>query len=96
MIIVTLQMLLLREQIKVAIQTSLGVIIITAVSTCIGHTLKGNVLFIPGVLLGIGDLIGAQISTRVLPRLLDRTVSFVFRLFLGILSIYVFWQAWNS
>lgn len=95
-IMVPLQMLLLREQIKVAIQTSLGVIILTAVSACIGHTLKGNVLFIPGVLLGIGGLIGAQISTRVLPRLPDRTVSLVFRLFLGILSVYVLWQAWNN
>lgn len=95
-IMVPLQMLLLQEQIKVAIQTSLGVIIITAVSACIGHTLKGNVLFIPGVILGIGGLIGATISTRILPRLPDRVVSLVFRLFLGILSVYVFWQAWNS
>lgn len=95
-IMVPLQMLLLREQIKVAIQTSLGVIIITAVSACIGHTLKGNVLFMPGVILGIGGLIGATISTRILPRLPDRVVSLVFRLFIGILSVYVFWQAWNS
>lgn len=95
-IMVPLQMLLLKEQIKVAIQTSLGVIIITAISACIGHTLKGNVVVIPGVLLGIGGLIGAQFSTRVLPRLPDRIVSLVFRLFLGILSIYIFWQAWNN
>lgn len=95
-IMVPLQMLLLKEQIKVAIQTSLGVIIITAVSACIGHSLKGNVVVIPGVLLGIGGLIGAQFSTRVLPSLPDRIVSLVFRLFLSILSIYIFWQAWNS
>lgn len=95
-IMVPLQMLLLKEQIKVAIQTSLGVIIITAISACIGHSLKGNVVVIPGVLLGIGGLIGAQFSTRVLPRLPDRIVSLVFRLFLGILSIYIFWQARNS
>ena len=95
-IMVPLQMLLLKEQIKVAIQTSLGVIILTAISACVGHYLKGNVLFIPGMLLGVGGLIGAQISTRILPRLSDRVVSLVFRIFLAILSIYIFWQAWNS
>ena len=95
-IMVPLQMLLLKEEIKVAIQTSLGVIVITAISATVGHTVTGNVLFIPGLLLGCGGLLGAQISTRVLPKLPDRTVSFVFRLFLGILSIYVFWQAWQS
>lgn len=95
-IMVPLQMLLLKEQIKVAIQTSLGVIVITAISACIGHTLKGNVVVISGVLLGIGGLIGAQFSTRVLPSLPDRIVSLVFRLFLSILSVYIFWQAWNS
>lgn len=95
-IMVPLQMLLLQEQIKVAIQTSLGVIIITAVSACVGHALQGNVLFLPGMLLGAGGLLGAQISTRVLPKLSDSLVSLIFRLFLATLSIYIFWQAWNN
>lgn len=95
-IMVPLQMLLLGEPIKVAIQTSLGVIVITAVSACIGHAIEGNVLFIPGLLLGGGGLLGAQISTRVLPRLSDRVVSLIFTIFLGLLSIYMFWQAWTS
>jgi uncharacterized membrane protein YfcA len=95
-IMVPLQMLLLKEEIKVAIQTSLGVIVITAVSATSGHTLAGNVLFIPGLLLGCGGLLGAQISTRILPKLPDRIISFIFRLFLGLLSIYVFWQAWQN
>jgi hypothetical protein len=95
-IMVPLQMLLLKEQIKVAIQTSLGVIIITAISATAGHALKGNVLIIPGMLLGCGGLFGALISTRVLPKLPDRVISLVFRVFLAILSIYVFWQAWSS
>ena len=95
-IMVPLQMLLLQEQIKVAIQTSLGVIIITAVSACVGHALEGNVLFLPGMLLGGGGLLGAQISTRLLPKLSDSIVSLIFRLFLATLSIYTFWQAWNN
>lgn len=95
-IMVPLQMLLLRENIKLAIQTSLGVIIITAVSASITQAFAGNVLFIQGTILGCGGLLGAQISTRVLPKLPDNVVSIVFRSFLGILSIYIFYRAWLS
>jgi len=89
-IMVPLQMWLLKEPIKVAIQTSLGVIVITAISACVGHALRGNVLWVEGIVLGIGGLVGAQISTRYLPRLPDRVVSLAFRTLLMILSIYVF------
>lgn len=95
-IMVPLQILLLGETIKVAIQTSLGVIVITAISATVGHALKGNVLFLDGVLLGGGGLLGAQLGTRYLPKLSDRIVSLTFRTMLGILSIYIFWQAWRS
>ncbi len=95
-IMVPLQMLLLGEPIKVAIQTSLGVVVITAISACISHALNGNVLFIEGVILGIGGLIGAQISTRLLPKLPDKFISLAFRTLLGILAIYIFWKAWQS
>ncbi|MBE9189750.1 sulfite exporter TauE/SafE family protein [Gloeocapsopsis crepidinum LEGE 06123] len=94
-IMVTMQVFLLGEPIKVAIQTSLGVIILTAISACLGHTLSNNVLFIEGTLLGIGGSLGVQVSTRILPKLPDNTVSLIFRLTLGLLSIYVFWQAWQ-
>ena len=93
-IMVPLQILLLGEPIKVAIQTSLGVIIITAISASLGHAVQGNVLWIQGIILGLGGLLGAQISTRFLPRLSDQTVSLMFKIFLGILSVYIFRQAW--
>jgi uncharacterized membrane protein YfcA len=95
-IMVPLQMLLLGEQIKLAIQTSLGVIISTAVSSSITQAYAGNVLFIQGIILGCGGLIGVQISTRVLPKLPDNVVSTIFRSFLGILSVYIFYRAWLS
>ncbi|MBD2312683.1 sulfite exporter TauE/SafE family protein [Desertifilum sp. FACHB-1129] len=95
-IMVPLQILLLGETIKTAIQTSLGVIVITAVSACVGHAWRGNVLLLEGLLLGIGGLIGAQVSTRFLPKLPDRTVTIAFRTLLGLLSIYIFVQAWVS
>lgn len=95
-IMVPLQILLLGERIKTAIQTSLGVIIITAVSATVGHGFRGNVLWVEGLLLGTGGLLGAQFSTRILPKLPDHIVSLAFRSLLAILSIYVFWQAWQS
>lgn len=95
-IMVPLQILLLSETIKVAIQTSLGVIMITAISATIGHAAKGNISWTVGLILGIGGLIGAQISTRFLPKLPDHIVSLAFRTLLGVLSIYIFWQAWQA
>lgn len=94
-ILVPLQMLLLGEPIKVAIQTSLGVIVATAVCACVGHASEGHILFIQGILLGGGGVLGAQISTRFLPKLPDSVVTLLFRIFLGIISIYMFWQAWR-
>lgn len=95
-IMVPLQILLLGESIKTAIQTSLGVIVITAISATAGHAARGNVLWVVGLILGGGGLLGAQISTRFLPRLPDRTISLAFRSLLAVLSIYVFWQAWQN
>ncbi|CAA9336821.1 Uncharacterized UPF0721 integral membrane protein [uncultured Microcoleus sp.] len=95
-IMVPLQILLLGESIKAAIQTSLGVIVITAISATAGHAARGNVLWVVGLILGGGGLLGVQVSTRFLPRLPDRIVSLAFRSLLAILSIYVFWQAWQK
>jgi uncharacterized protein len=95
-IMVPLQILLLGESIKTAIQTSLGVIVITAISATLGHATRGNVLWNVGLILGAGGLLGAQISTRFLPKLSDRTVSLAFRSLLTLLSVYIFWQAWQE
>lgn len=93
-IMVPLQILLLGEKIKTAIQTSLGVIVITSISSSIGHASRGNLLLIQGLILGFGGLIGAQISTRFLPKLPDKFISIAFRSLLAILSIYMFWKGW--
>lgn len=91
---VPLQIILLGETIKAAIQTSLGVIVMTSLAALVGHTVAGNVLVVEGVILGTGGFCGAQLSTRILPKLPDRTVSLLFRGFLAILAIYIFWRAW--
>ena len=69
---------------------------ITAISASLGHALRGNTLLLEGLILGFGGLLGAQISTRFLPKLPDRLVSIAFRVLLAMLSIYMFWQAWQS
>ncbi|WAL59264.1 sulfite exporter TauE/SafE family protein [Thermocoleostomius sinensis] len=94
-LLVPLQMLILEESIKLAIQTSVGVNIITSLSASASHASRGNVLLLPGLLLGIGGFLGAQMGTRFLPKLPDKTVSFAFNTLVVALSIYLFWKAWN-
>jgi uncharacterized protein len=94
-VLVPLQILLVGESIKIAIQTSLGVIVITALSALVGHAIAGNVLPIEGLLIGISGFLGAQVSTRFLPKLPERVVGLLFRSMLVLLSMYTFWQAWQ-
>ena len=95
-IMVPLQMLLLNEEIKVAVRTSLGVIVMATISSCILHAVQGNVLFIPGLIVGIGGIIGTQVGSRVLPNLPNSLVTKIFTVFLVTMSIFNFWQAWQS
>lgn len=94
-IMVPLQMLLLNEEIKVAVRTSLGVIVIANISTCIFHLYEGNVLFIPTLVLGISGAIGSQLGTRLLPNLPNSLVSKIFICFLCIMALLNFWEAWT-
>ena len=93
---VPLQVILLGENIKAAIQTSLGVIVITAIFACGSHAMSGNVLLAEGICLGIGGLFGVQLSTRFLPKLPENMVIFLFRGFMGLLAGYMFVKAWHS
>lgn len=88
-VMVPLQMLLLAEPIKSAVRTSLGAIVPISISGLAQHTLNHNVLWIPGIALGLGGIVGAQAGTRLLPKLSDRTVNQIFRLFLMALAVYM-------
>lgn len=92
-VMITLQMLLLGRHIKAAIQTSLGVLAGVALSASVVHATKGNLLLAPGLILGLGSLFGVRLSARFLPKLPDTTVKLIFRIFLILMSAYVFWQA---
>lgn len=93
-IMVPLQILLLKEPIKTAIQTSLAVIVLTSIAATAGHAWHGNVLPLWGVILGLGGLVGAQISTRYLPKLSDRVVHICFRSTLLVLFAFIAYKAW--
>ena len=95
-IMVPLQMLLLDEKIKVAIRTSLGVIVAASLSSSISHAAKGNVLFLEGLVLGVGGMLGTQIGTRVLPKLADSLVSRIFIVFLATMAVFMFWRGWQG
>ncbi|MDJ0632199.1 MAG: sulfite exporter TauE/SafE family protein [Xenococcaceae cyanobacterium MO_188.B29] len=94
-IMVPMQMLLLAENIKTAIRTSLGVIVLTSLSASIGHAYQGNVLWIEGFGLGLGGLLGAQISTRFLPKLPDKIVGWCFNILMMVIAVYTFWKAFS-
>jgi uncharacterized protein len=95
-IMVPLQMMLLGEKIEVAIQNSLGVVVLTAASATIGHSINHHVLFAQGLLLGIGGLLGAQFGTRYLPKLPDVLVGRLFRVTLLLVAIYSFIRGFSS
>jgi uncharacterized protein len=95
LVMVPLQMLLLNEPIKSAVRTSLGAIVAIAVSGLAQHAWNGNVLWIPGLCLGIGGMVGAQVGTRLLPALPDRVVGLMFRISLIALAIYMVARGFN-
>jgi len=88
-VMVPLQMLFLGEGIKSAVRTSLGAIVAIAISALAQHTWNNNVLWIPGLCLGLGGILGAQIGSRLLPRLPEKIVNQMFRLFLIGLAVYM-------
>lgn len=88
-VMVPLQMLFLGEPIKAAVRTSLGAIVAIAISGLARHTWNGNVLWIPGLCLGIGGIVGAQVGSRLLPHLAEHTVNLLFKLFLIGLAAYM-------
>ena len=95
-IMVPLQMLLLNEEIKVAVRTSLGVIVTATISSCVLHATKGNILYVPGLILGIAGMFGVQVGSRILPNLANSLVRKIFSIFLAMLAVFNFYQAWIS
>lgn len=88
LVMVPLQMLFLSMPIKQSVRNSLGAIVLIAASGLVQHAYNGNVLWIPGICLGLGGIAGAQLGTRVLPKLPSRMVNLLFRLLLVGMATY--------
>ncbi|MEO0870095.1 MAG: sulfite exporter TauE/SafE family protein, partial [Cyanobacteria bacterium J06642_11] len=85
-IMVPLQVLLMNIDLKTAVRNSLGVIVLTSLVACLHNGLRGDIVYGAGLSLGLGGLVGVQISTRFLPKLPDQVVSFLFRVLLCVLA----------
>lgn len=88
-VMVPLQMLFLGESIKDAVRTSLGAVTLISIWAIGRHALSGNVLWLPGVYLGVGGVCGAQLGARLLPKLPDAVVNLLFRSLLLLLALYM-------
>ena len=68
-IIVPLYRLLFKIPIKIAVATSLFIMMFTSTGASIGHFLLGNIIFEIFILMLVGIIIGTQIGTRLLANL---------------------------
>lgn len=88
-VMVPLQMLLISQPIQAAVTNSLGAMVAIAASGLLQHAWEGQVLWIPGLCLGLGGILGAQVGARLLPILPEKLVSQLFKLLLLTLALYM-------
>jgi hypothetical protein len=90
-VMVPLQVLLLKMPIKQAVQTSYGAIVLISLWAVSRYVIANstNVLIIPGFMLGLGSLFGASFGARLLPKLSDNLVRFLFTCLLIFLAGYM-------
>lgn len=96
-IMVPLQFLLLKMPIKKSVQTSYGAIVLISLWAVGRYIIADahNVLILPGLMLGIGSVLGANYGARLLPKLSDNLVRFLFTGLLIVLAIYMSFKAWT-
>jgi uncharacterized protein len=92
-VMVPLQMLFLKQEIKDAIRVSLGAVTLIAIWAIGRHAFSGNVLWLEGIYLGVGGVCGAQLGARVMPKIPDRVINQLFRGLLLLLAAYMIYKA---
>lgn len=90
-VMVPLQVLLLKMPIKQSVQTSYGAIVLISLWAVSRYLIADstNVLIVPGLMLGVGSLFGANYGARLLPKLSDNLVRLLFTALLVILACYM-------
>nr|WP_310021752.1 sulfite exporter TauE/SafE family protein [Microbacterium resistens] len=89
-VIVPLLVLLLSFDQRLAAGTSLAAIVPTASVGVISYAVSGSVAWIPALILAAGAVIGAQIGTRLLPRISQTALRWFFVGFIVIVIVTLF------
>lgn len=86
-IMVPLMTVWLRIPMKLTSGTSLLAIIILAIPGVIQQAFFGNIDYLAGILICIGAIPGAVVGARLVPRVPERTLRFIFAALLGVAAI---------
>jgi uncharacterized membrane protein YfcA len=89
-VIVPLLVLLLHFDQRLAAGTSLAAIVPTALVGVISYAVHGSVAWIPALILAAGSVVGAQIGTRLLPRISQTALRWGFVGFLALVIVTLF------
>lgn len=89
-VIVPLLVLLLHFDQRLAAGTSLAAIVPTASVGVISYATTGSVAWIPAIILAVGAVVGAQIGTRLLPRISQTALRWGFVGFLVVVIVSLF------
>ena len=89
-VIVPLLVLLLQFDQRLAAGTSLAAIVPTASVGVISYAASGSVAWIPALILAAGAVVGAQIGTRLLPRISQTALRWGFVGFLVVVIVSLF------
>lgn len=89
-VIVPLLVLLLQFDQRIAAGTSLAAIVPTASVGVISYAVSGSVAWIPALILAAGAVVGAQIGTRLLPRISQTALRWGFVGFLAVVIVTLF------
>lgn len=81
-IMVPLMMSILRVPMKLTSGTSLIAVMILAVPGVVTQALLGNINWVAGIAVACGSIPGAQLGARLIPRVPERTLRFIFGGFL--------------
>lgn len=89
-VIVPLLVLLLHFDQRLAAGTSLAAIVPTASVGVVSYAISGSVAWIPALILAAGAVVGAQIGTRLLPRISQTVLRWCFVGFLVVVIVTLF------
>lgn len=89
-VIVPLLVLFLHFNQRLGAGTSLAAIVPTATVGVVSYAIHGSVAWVPGLILAAGSVVGAQIGTRLLPKVSQTVLRWLFVGFLLIVIVSLF------